>query len=81
MIEGVESLPAQLAGKTLAELYVLEERKVCAPEAWSANGAGAFRGFGSLSRGGRGEGVRVEPITVGIWGVGVGVANLIRAAA
>src|SRR6266849_4147873 len=80
VVESVEGLEAQLTTETLVELDVLEEREVGAPEAGATDGAGTLRGFGSLGRGWRSKGARIEPATEGIWSAGVGVANLIRAA-
>src|SRR5713101_1337521 len=67
VVESVEGLEAQLTTKTLVELDVLEEREVGAPEAGATDGAGTLRGFGSLGRGRRGKGARVEPACERIW--------------
>ena len=80
MVEGVESLEAELSGEALAELYVLEQREVGAPEAGATDGSWALGGFRSLSCGRSSESGCIEPIAEGMRSTRVGVADLIRTA-
>src|SRR5882724_6960988 len=81
MVEGVERLPAKLAGEPFVEFNVLEERQVSSPEARAAHGTRTARANGGLRGIGIGEGAYVEPSAEGVRSAGVGIAYEIRAAA
>src|SRR5215472_6929213 len=77
MIESVEGLEAELAGKALREFHVLKQRKVGAPETGPADSPGALCVLGIGGGRGGSEGRWVKKMGKKRRGLGRGVPNLI----